>query len=612
MNWRHLFIHILLSTPLSLSCWAQDGDFTADDTVGCVPFTVTFDDDYPTTTRVYDYGDGSPEDALGEHEYTSTGYFTVKLIRGSTNENPNPEEIVKEDYIRVVGTPEPQFQLRECVGNVVQVNITGDNYDEYVIDYGDGSPGETYGPESSGTYTYPDATQRNITVTGKYTNAACTGTATESFTPVTGLDQPELLQVSKTDSNYRLLMAGRSPLLYEVSGRASGGNFNPEMTFRYVGSDTLLLIDRTDVLCFRARNKDFCGNNATSNILCTMELNGEAENNQNVLSWNQYMNIDDLIRYDLYKDDQLVYSGTDTSYTDGNITCGQSYDYFVEAIVSLNANNNARSVSQIVEVTGISTDTPPPLENTYISYWDNFILHWDYVPAENYILFQGDERISFTSEDTLLQLSSEAKCFRPGYIDDCDNRSDSASDPLICPSRLERTQSDDAPLLLTWNAYIHSNLTITGYEVIATNRDDGTILETWNVGGDTSLALNTLPDAQNITFTVAVSNGRGFNIKSNPVQYSQTARVYFPTAFSPNGDGKNDAFKPVGSFIEEYELHIFNRWGELLYHSTSLEDGWNGKYRNKDVSEGHYIYRCEFSDLNGIKQVKKGTIVLIR
>lgn len=71
----------------------------------------------------------------------------------------------------------------------------------------------------------------------------------------------------------------------------------------------------------------------------------------------------------------------------------------------------------------------------------------------------------------------------------------------------------------------------------------------------------------------------------------------FPNAFSPNGDGINDVFLPVG--IEQtlfaYQLLIFNRWGQLIFESDDYYQGWDGNFMGKIAPVGVYIYRVDYS-----------------
>ncbi|MEY3398279.1 MAG: hypothetical protein RL220_873, partial [Bacteroidota bacterium] len=73
--------------------------------------------------------------------------------------------------------------------------------------------------------------------------------------------------------------------------------------------------------------------------------------------------------------------------------------------------------------------------------------------------------------------------------------------------------------------------------------------------------------------------------------------VYIPNSFSPNGDGVNDIFIPVGSAIDPnyYTLRIYNRWGEKVFESTDINQPWDGSHQDGEyyVSDGIYTYFLE-------------------
>lgn len=88
---------------------------------------------------------------------------------------------------------------------------------------------------------------------------------------------------------------------------------------------------------------------------------------------------------------------------------------------------------------------------------------------------------------------------------------------------------------------------------------------------------------------------------------------YIPNAFTPNTDGKNNIFKPEAYGIYDYEILIFDRWGEQIFQSTDLEIGWNGKYQDKICQEDVYVYKVKFRDVVTNKDhLKAGRVSLIR
>jgi gliding motility-associated-like protein len=72
--------------------------------------------------------------------------------------------------------------------------------------------------------------------------------------------------------------------------------------------------------------------------------------------------------------------------------------------------------------------------------------------------------------------------------------------------------------------------------------------------------------------------------------------VSFPTAFSPNGDGVNDFFRPAyKNEFDTYHLQVYNRWGELVFSSSSPKSGWDGVYKDAAQPMGVYIYKLEYA-----------------
>lgn len=92
--------------------------------------------------------------------------------------------------------------------------------------------------------------------------------------------------------------------------------------------------------------------------------------------------------------------------------------------------------------------------------------------------------------------------------------------------------------------------------------------------------------------------------------------IFFPNAFTPNNDGKNDDFKPVGinQGFAEYELNVWNRWGELIYQTDDFFQGWNGTKNNAGVEspEGTYIYTFTYVSSRGEQVDGQGKIILLR
>jgi gliding motility-associated-like protein len=66
--------------------------------------------------------------------------------------------------------------------------------------------------------------------------------------------------------------------------------------------------------------------------------------------------------------------------------------------------------------------------------------------------------------------------------------------------------------------------------------------------------------------------------------------LYFPNAFTPDGDGINEMFGPAGKYIEEFKMEIFDRWGQLVYSTEAIDQPWDGKVHGAQAMTGVYVY----------------------
>jgi gliding motility-associated-like protein len=90
------------------------------------------------------------------------------------------------------------------------------------------------------------------------------------------------------------------------------------------------------------------------------------------------------------------------------------------------------------------------------------------------------------------------------------------------------------------------------------------------------------------------------------------AIVMMPNAFTPNGDGLNDYYGPIGKVPEGYRLQLFNRNGEIVFKSSSIDQRWNGTYKGQLQPTSVFIYMIDYKDLQNKPHQQKGTFTLIR
>jgi gliding motility-associated-like protein len=131
----------------------------------------------------------------------------------------------------------------------------------------------------------------------------------------------------------------------------------------------------------------------------------------------------------------------------------------------------------------------------------------------------------------------------------------------------------------------------------------------WQNGSTSSSLAVTQPGL----YTLDVSNYCG--TKTDMINVVKgVCQLYVPTAFSPNGDGRNDIFKAeYGENITEFQLQIYNRWGQRIFESKNISTGWNGRFNGALQPNGAYVWIIKYKTLNDPKEnLLKGTMMLFR
>lgn len=137
---------------------------------------------------------------------------------------------------------------------------------------------------------------------------------------------------------------------------------------------------------------------------------------------------------------------------------------------------------------------------------------------------------------------------------------------------------------------------------------------------------NTVPVQNNATatnlaagmYTVTATDNTGGCVVSTSVQITEPPQgscgdVFFPNAFTPNGDALNPDFGALGNVaaINNYLLHIYNRYGQLVFYTRNPSVRWDGFYKGKQLS-GTYVWVASFMYKGTIKREEQGSVMIIR
>ncbi len=127
---------------------------------------------------------------------------------------------------------------------------------------------------------------------------------------------------------------------------------------------------------------------------------------------------------------------------------------------------------------------------------------------------------------------------------------------------------------------------------------------------------NPISNPQNtITYTLRVSNSIGcFGEDTIRVKvFFVPPDVYVPSAFTPGTDKLNDVFRPIALGIKSLEnFSVFNRWGELLYSTKVIGQGWDGTFKGRPQNAGTYVWEVSCTDFRNKTIRRKGSVILIK
>jgi gliding motility-associated-like protein len=620
---------------------SNNGNFKIDYIKGCAPLQVRVVNNYVgqidgIDSYNFNYNPNQPDVGFVAekiHVYSQPGVYVVAqaftiLVDGL--------KVGVRDFITVEVFPPtaPDFIVIPCSNHRVTVQIKEDIYDLYRIyftqnDYLFNIYQEINTGDIPPVHQYPGSTNDFIRVQGlfdeKGISANCGSTTINNFSTIGQINPPiirgvEVLKADKDVGEVRLTIEHQEHVYYQLEyAEGNSGNFEVYKVFK---NNAKPLVDNLDTenkyYCFRITPVDGCnvGLNS-SNILCNLKLDATAANNQNVLSWATANSTSALLSYfDVYLDNDQIGDATHpaTSFTDSkDIECSKEYCYQIRA-----SNGIMYSYSVVKCIEGNKIYTPPGIEDALATF-DNhggIDLTWPPptgVDVAEYTVLRADNGQTWKSVNPTLQVETGGMpvCYQISYTDECGNQSDNGT--MICPVFLTEVPEDGLNKIV-WTNYMGWANGIDHY--ILEKRDpDGILIEQIQLPAFVNEYVEPAGHDNQVVYyqILAVTNDlQPHHLYSNQIKVVYTGSFYFPNAFTPDGDTINDTFKVIGHFFKEYELAIYNRWGELVFTTTNPAEGWDGTYRNKEAPQGTYVYSAAIVDSEGNKYQRKGTVHLLR
>jgi hypothetical protein len=364
------------------------------------------------------------------------------------------------------------------------------------------------------------------------------------------------------------------------------------------------------------------------------------------LSWNSYKNIPGgLGGYKIYRTNgagsPIEFDTKDTFYVDNsNLINGHTYIYSVKAYSSNRpySSSSCQAVllfnpSVIPEVyitqanveadsyVRVSYHVSPPssviklvLErsdngSTNFKAIDSAVVSGIYVQPDFYI------------DDTTADVHTQSYYYRLVAYDDCGGITASLN---ISQSIWLQCSSSETQNIVSWNSYESWLQGVAEYKVYRTVGGQPILGELFGPFTPTTVSfpdpLTNVDPTKEVCYWVVASENPQNPYMLNAISKSNTCCIikepvlYMPNAFYPDGFNKKLRPVPSPSFVDplSFTMTIFSRWGQQLFETTDMVNGWDGLINGQFAPAGLYAYILTYKSLEGKEYTKRGTATLVR
>lgn len=619
----------------SQSFCGGSGGFKILPTANCFPKTIIVENEATGVRNpqyVYDFDrnqssapDSKAFESTAIHTYDKPGTYTILQVREDGTKFCN-DVVVREGRA-------PDASIVSCNNHVrikMELSAITLAYDYVEVDWGDGSPkyiwvngGRLYVDHE---YTTPQANP--VIITGIYAEGDCKTSLPLKLTgsTVNMLSSVKIKSLEiQNDGQANLIYPGIDGVSTEVLIDKGTGVF--ESTGKSSNLDgiqkvTISGLNINQVYRFKLFSQDICANRADSPIVSSVTVKQGSLALDEIISleWNSLPNTERLVEYQVTRNDAVVFNTPDAlSYIDKDVKCGVDYTYSVVAIIE----NDVRSYSPDIVIKP-SSSTPEKIQNASVSVIsDNQIetsvsltgegltSTYDLIVERaegrngNFVQISaaGNQNLAF--EDDKINASQKSYCYQFIYQNACGLKSE-PSVP-VCSVYLSGNMQG-----VSWTSDSPFLSELESYELILKDKNGG-LVDQVPKHKETSHPINLSNDespvvgyqVKAVSLNGAVSYSNIFRLITDPI-------LLVPDTFTPNGDSHNERFEVKGYFIDKYNISIFNRWGSVVFQSSSITDSWDGKLKNVPVPSGYYFYKIESTDSVGGTLIKTGSLLLIK
>lgn len=597
-----------------------------------------------------------------ETSRTFTQPGTYWIVQGM---NINSTAYITCNAFELIQTEVPDVDISSCGTNEITLTFkksaVNDKHSGYRIFWGDGTGADIPGlaPTSfpfTKTHTYTGTPSGQPLIVGRYAKGCNSSPFPFNFNVNSKPKISELEGLTGGTSNKITMVEGSEGKPYTLEQKPKNGNWadTGKKITRNAGevfkTETMTGLNAATEYCYRLKTTDGCNNDILSNEVCTIIPKANViSSNEVKLDWNSPD--PNVVRYSIgYSEsptganpnNAAPVTPTATTYTFNALDCRKLYDFQITAFLGTTPANRVLIKSPTILVNPATTPRLAPKTIGTVSVVNVNTIRFNIFEAGNkaskYIFYRSEGGSGNFSEvkqstenffdDQNVEPSKQQYCYKVEYQDECGNTSQPS--PSFCSVFLTSNRSNT----LNWTQFVIPSDDTFPVDYYIEAIDANGNIQTVDVTTDNTLGVKAQID---ILLDAANSNGQAkfrirgvqkvkldigggtlvdfpFEVYSNEYIFITPAQLYIPTAFSPNSDGNNDTFAAKGRYIVEYNLEVYDRWGNVIFESRDLETGWNGTTSDgiSPAPPGNYGFKIFGLDPAGQKFEKVGSVTLIR
>ncbi|MEL6671282.1 MAG: PKD domain-containing protein [Bacteroidota bacterium] len=660
-------ISLMITDEKGCSAWAVDtlvihplptAAFSVPDSFGCAPFGLSFTDlsQGQPTAWYWDFGDGGvATDSLPTYTYQQDGVYDVSLI--VWDQYGCSDTLTKPQLINL-SHPFADFGISDtvsCINTTLQftnLSYSDTAWQSWTWRFGDGQGSTQFSP----SHGYAQAGTYDVRLIVE-----------DVFGCRDSLVSPHLLRIlentppAATQIQYVSVLSDQQVEIIYEPYQSNLDNFGAYLILREDANGQMVIVDtvwneattryvdglqptqsplntRTEVYCYQVVPMSLCGARVDLDSLerhCTIELQSVADLEQVLLTWNAYEGWP-VEFYHIYRVSDYhpanaeriaTIPGTLRTYLDTDMFCYDSYSYRVAAVSATGLLSY--SDSTYAEPTHQGPQRPTNILVATVENNQHVSLTWqaDTIedPVEVVIMRNGGDGFKEIGrqpiapgptkfQDLDSRVDEKSYVYRAFTVDTCGDLTPLGTQGNNILLIAERT---GGRIELAWEAYAGWVSGVEYYEVLVYNENNGQYETVSTVPGgqtfysDTEVGLNQASSCYQVLAHEAQGN-RTASL-SNMACVALDPVLYSGNSFTPNGDGVNDQFVIKGSFIANFELVIYNRWGKKVFTSQNLDIGWDGTSPNQEAApEGVYMFVATGKGFEGQTVRRTGSITLVR